>query len=73
MTEENPNTNCLAGMQCPECKSYGPFRISATSLFVMYDNGSDDYHDVEYDDGSYCDCPECDHAGIVHDFKTEEA
>ena len=23
----DPNTNCLAGMQCPRCKSLGPFTI----------------------------------------------
>jgi predicted RNA-binding Zn-ribbon protein involved in translation (DUF1610 family) len=28
--KENPNENCLAGFECPECGSQGPFRIDVT-------------------------------------------
>jgi len=66
------NTNCLAGMHCPECKSPGPFKISATALFTITDDGTEEFGDIEYDGGSYCCCPACDHDGIVHDF-TEQA
>jgi hypothetical protein len=64
------NTNCLRGMVCPQCKSTGPFRISATALFTITDEGADEFGDIEYDGGSYCVCDACDHDGIVHDFKT---
>lgn len=65
------NTNCLEGMCCPECGQAESFRIQAQSLFTMFDNGTEDYADVEYDDGSYCECTGCDHTGIVDDFKTD--
>lgn len=67
---EIQNTNCLDGMQCPDCKSTGPFKISATALFTIGDDGTEDFGDIEYDAGSYCVCPECDHDGIVHDSQT---
>lgn len=70
MTE--PNTNCLAGMQCPKCKSLGPFSISATALFTMNNDGTDNFGSVEYDGESYCQCTQCDHDGIVHNFRTED-
>jgi hypothetical protein len=67
------NTNCLAGMRCPNCGSRGPFAVSATALFTIGDDGTEDFGDVEYDGGSYCECPACGHDGIVHDFMTEDA
>lgn len=65
------NTNCLAGFRCPNCGSRGPFRISATSLFTISDDGSWDFGEIEYDSGSYCVCAACDHDGIIHDFEVE--
>jgi hypothetical protein len=62
------NTNCLEGMQCPECSSEGPFKISATSLFTVYDDGTDDHEDVDWYEDSYCQCGECDHSGTLKDF-----
>jgi hypothetical protein len=70
MTE--PNTNCLAGMQCPRCKSLGPFTISCTAIFILTDDGAECSGDIEYDGGSYCMCRECEHDGIIHDFQTGE-
>lgn len=66
------NSNCLAGMQCPACGSHGPFKIAATALFTMTDDGTESFGDLEYDDGSYCLCPQCDHDGILADFRTED-
>ena len=66
---EAANTNCLAGMACPSCKNEGPFKIAATALFTIHDDGTGAFGDVEYDDGSYCACPQCDFDGIVWDFK----
>jgi hypothetical protein len=31
------NTNCLAGIRCPECGSEGPFVIEVTHQVVMGD------------------------------------
>jgi hypothetical protein len=33
------NTNCLEGMQCPACKSDGPFRILCDVLVLWDDDG----------------------------------
>jgi hypothetical protein len=63
------HTNCLAGMECPGCKSAGPFKIAANALFTICDDGTEAFGDLEYDDGSYCVCPLCDFDGIVNDFK----
>jgi hypothetical protein len=63
------NTNCLQGMCCPACGQADRFDIQAQSLFTMVDDGADHHADVEYDDGSYCECPACGHSGIVHDFR----
>ena len=37
---DEPNTNALAGMRCPNCKSTGPFEINATACFTVYDDGA---------------------------------
>ena len=66
------NTNILEGMQCPECTSEGPFKIQAGSMFVVYDDGTDDHEDVDWYEDSYCQCGECDHAGTVKDFTIKE-
>ena len=63
------NINSLATMQCPGCKSSGPFKISATALFTMDTHGADYFDDPEFDRGSYCICPQCDFDGIVADFR----
>jgi hypothetical protein len=62
------NVNILEGMRCPECKSEGPFKISATSRFTVYDDGTDGHEDVEWDDDSDCECDNCDHSGTVKDY-----
>jgi hypothetical protein len=64
------NTNCLKGMRCPnpECKSYGPFKISATSFVTVHDDGTDEPGDFDWDSESYCKCIKCDEFGRVSDF-----
>jgi hypothetical protein len=63
------NTNCLEGMLCPECGSEEPFRIAMSSLFEIYDDGTEAYGDTEWDDDSYCQCVECGFDGIVARFR----
>lgn len=65
------NTNCLAGMCCPKCKSLGPFDIVVTAVATVFDSGTDDVTEVEWDDNSACICRECRHDGSVRDFKEE--
>jgi hypothetical protein len=63
------NLNDLASIQCPGCKSSGPFKIAATTLFTMNIHGADTFDDPEFDRGSYCQCPKCGRGGIVEDFR----
>lgn len=70
--EENPNENCLAGMQCPKCDSYGPFRILATStnFCEVHDDGADfEPGDVIWDEESSCTCNNCNFLADVKEFK----
>ena len=67
----NPNRNWLAGMQCPECKFFGPFAILVSILATVYDDGLeiDDYSDYEYEGATYCRCLDCDAVGGVTEFR----
>lgn len=64
----NPNENCLEGKKCPKCGSYGPFQITATSVFEMHDDGTDNHGDVEFDGSAPSSCPSCSHTGRWRDF-----
>lgn len=64
-----PNTNCLLGMKCPECGQEKSFDIVATAVFTVYDDGTDDARNVEWDDSAYCYCTECNYEGNVGGFK----
>lgn len=68
---ENPNENCLEGMRCPECGSFGPFKIlaSKSGMVEVSDDGTDDIQgNTEWDDDSTCECCECDHLSTVRKF-----
>ena len=67
----NPNENNLVSFQCPECRSYGPFRIEITTTVLM----DDEYGTIDegshraWDEDSDCRCDKCDFDGTVKDFK----
>lgn len=63
------NTNCLEGIQCPQCGSEDRFRIAATSIFTVTDDGTEDHGDVEWDDDSHAECAACRHRGTLKDFR----
>lgn len=67
--QDKGNTNCLSGLQCPNCSSLEPFAIEVVTTFRVYDDGLDERLDgSEWDESSYCECCKCAHAGIVKDF-----
>ena len=67
------NTNHLKGIQCPECKSEGPFVIEvSTTVRISDDSWGETVSDVTWTDTSYCRCDDCDHVGEVADFKQPE-
>lgn len=70
---ENPNTNCLEGMQCPECESFGPFHIAAEVMCEVHDDGSEPFGDHYWTDSSYCECPKCKYSSTVAEFSGETA
>ena len=69
MTVKPANSNCLAGMQCPKCKSLEPFAIEITTTFRVFDEGTEDQiGGTEWGDDSYCECCKCVFTGTVKDF-----
>ena len=63
------NVNCLEGMRCPECDYNEMFYIVASVKLEVYDNGTDNYTDVEWEDDSHCQCGDCGWFGLVKEFK----
>lgn len=62
------NSNCLAGIRCPKCGDEDEFRIAASSIFEITDDGTGDHEDVEWGGESYIQCRACDHEGTVREF-----
>lgn len=65
------NSNCLDGIQCPHCLNEDSFKIAACSWFRVYDSGTDDYEDVEWDESSGIKCLECNRVGTVGEYTTQ--
>ena len=53
---------------CPACGQADHLQIVIMTLARLTSYGSDPEDEHEWDDGSYCRCPECGHDGIVADF-----
>jgi len=72
----NPNCNCLEGMSCPQCGQYNCFKIIATAIFWVYDDGTDHYSSVAWNEKDHASCVECEWEGTVADlqekWRTEE-
>jgi hypothetical protein len=62
------NTNCLAGMARPECRSEGPFVIAVTVSALVFDDGFTDIEGGDWSDNSSCQCSECLHSATVSQF-----
>ena len=72
MTPKQSSPNNLRDafeLGCPACGQTDQLQIVITALARLTPEGSDPEGDHEWDDGSYCRCPECDHDGIVEDFR----
>ncbi len=66
------NENCLEGIQCPKCGSTGPFWIAASAMALVYDDGVEEYQDMEWDKNSTIKCARCDEIGELADFREKE-
>jgi len=63
------NTNFLSGMRCPECGSYGPYKIVCSTLLTVNDDGTEcDTGDINFEASAYCRCCECENEREVNDF-----
>ena len=58
---------------CPACGQADHLQIVITTLARLTPYGSDCDGDHEWDDGSYCRCPECGRDGIVADFRQKDS
>ena len=69
------NLKDVFGLCCPACGQTDELRIMITTLASVTADGAEAVGDDEWDDTSYCRCPECGHAGVVADFdqSTSEA
>lgn len=65
------NENCLSGTKCPQCGSEGPFSIRAEANFLVTDDGTEEYSDVDWYDTSYCRCVECQYSACVENFQAK--
>ena len=66
--QENPNSNCLEGMQCPQCGSFEPFAIVATTCCTVCDDEAE-ASDLEWGEDACCRCIKCDHEDVVAGFR----
>jgi hypothetical protein len=67
------NTNCLENVCCPKCEQEDRFMIAANVIAEVTDDGADMASPMygngfEWDEESYCRCPECDFEGKLKDF-----
>ena len=66
------NTNCLEGIKCPKCASLEPFRLSATTIVKVYDEGTDRTEDFDWD-GNFCECGQCGYSSELWEFQNVSA
>ncbi len=67
------NTNCLKGIQCPDCKSDGPFVITVETSVLMKDDGTWTEIRGDSDDWgiwSFIRCDKCESEGVVSEFRS---
>ena len=62
------NDNCLINMACPKCENEGPFKIGCSALFLVSDDGTGEYNEIDWEPSSFCLCTECKHEATVADF-----
>lgn len=64
-----PNTNCLEGIRCPKCGHEDSFKVEATVLVRVEDQGvTDDLSESQFNADHYCECDNCHHSGTIKDF-----
>lgn len=64
------NDNCLEGLACPKCGNDSELIIEAKTLAAVTDDGAEAFGDMEWDESSFAQCPECKHHGCLREFRT---
>jgi len=67
------SSNCLEGIACPACGNDSMLYIEVRTLASVTDDGAETYGDMEWDSGSYAECPECRRSGTLAEFRVEPA
>ena len=71
-----PNTNCLHDIRCPECGYEDRFFIGATITAEVTDDGAEiapsPRGDIEWDEKSGIECPDCATTGTVSAFTVKQ-
>jgi hypothetical protein len=65
------NSNCLSGLHCPNCESFGPYHIDGTATFEVFDDGTSEFTNVEWDEDSPARCT-CGFRGTLKDFQEKK-
>jgi len=69
------NVNCLQGLRCPRCGQQDELLVWAKVCVSLTDDGTDPFADslkmhgdVEYDNSSTTQCPDCDYQDTMLSF-----
>jgi Zn ribbon nucleic-acid-binding protein len=65
------NTNCLAGLACPECGNDSRLHIETRAMADVTDDGAETFGDMEWNDESSARCPACGHGATLQKFRVE--
>lgn len=63
-----PNSNCLAGIRCPNCGYELSFVIGVTGFVHVTDDGFTEAPDADWNDSSFICCEACQSTGTVQAF-----
>lgn len=67
------NENCLEGVACPACGQNDKFHIQATVTALVTDDGAEALNGgFNWDNDSWCRCPNCKHAASLGTFRIKE-
>lgn len=66
------NENCLAGYECPKCKSQGPFWFNSMSWARWTDDGTEEPTDFEILLDGRGLCESCGYKGFASKFKVDK-